>query len=314
MQQQTTKINLQFESLPAVKLQFQVTPPIETVGVPIRLNANLLGFGAHYENNFTKTGSIASLMPLLHQEADDAYFIEFELYAGTPFRYRYTIGDGYINAERSGDGLLVTRQFIVPKTSVTIKDEINTWRADDQTPITINIDAPINTPTIEDVSIQINRKGWNQSIPMWHLSDNKWIFILFSNGHDDSYELRFCRNEQCELSFDPASFEQPINISFSEATDIHHQIDSWHNWNEKGVTTLQDTESVFQSTLSGIELIKEYKPSDLVIYKRNLPELRKSGINWLILRPCWDVQIIDDLPVLFRRQTILCFIMNCQVL
>ncbi len=297
VQQQTTKINLQFEALPAVKLQFQVTPPIETVGVPIRLNANLLGFGAHYENNFTQTGSIASLMPLLHQEADDAYFIEFELYAGTPFRYRYTIGDGYINAERSGDGLLVTRQFIVPKTSVTIEDEINTWRADDKTPITINIDAPINTPTIEDVSIQINRKGWNQSIPMWHLSDNKWIFILFSNGHDDTYELRFCRSEQCELSFDPASFEQPINISFSEATDIHHQIDSWHNWNEKGVTTLQDTESVFQSTLSGIELIKEYKPSDLVIYKSNLPELRKSGINWLILRPCWDVQLIDDLPV-----------------
>lgn len=297
VQQQTTKINLQFEALPAVKLQFQVTPPIETVGVPIRLNGNLLGFGAHYENNFTKTGSIASLMPLLHQEADDAYFIEFELYAGTPFRYRYTIGDGYINAERSGDGLLVTRQFIVPKTSVTIKDEINTWRADDKTPITINIDAPINTPAAEDVSIQINRKGWNQSIPMWHLSDNKWIFILFSNGHDDTYELRFCRNEQCELSFDPASFEQPINISFSETTDIHHQIDSWHNWNVKGVTTLQDTDNVFQSTLSGIELIKEYKPSDLVIYKRNLPELRKSGINWLILRPCWDVQLIDDLPV-----------------
>lgn len=291
-----TRVDTRLIPLEKVKFQFQVKPSNETVGVPIRLAGNFVGLGAQYEANFSKSGSIASLMPLLNQVESENYTLDLELYAGSAFRYRYTIGNGYFNAERSETKGLVTRQFIVPKNAATIKDHILTWRADDLSPITVNVDIPIQTPPDELVSIQLLRKEWDQPIPMWHVRDQKWMYLLFSNGQEQSLELRFCRNDNCELGFDESSHEQAVKAHFNEVLEINHQITGWHNWTSEGKIAEERAVSNAQKGLTGMEFTHVYRPADLPFIKKTISQLKNNGVNWLIFRPAWEVFERNGLP------------------
>ena len=291
-----TRVDTRLFPLEKVNLHFQVKPSNDTVGVPIRMAGNFVGLGAHYEPGFVKSGSIASLMPLLSQVEPETYTFDLELYAGSAFRYRYTLGNGYFNAERSSETGLVTRQFIVPKNAATIKDQILTWRADQLSPITVYVDTPVQTPPDEHVSVQIFRKEWDQPIPMWHVRDQKWMYLLFSNGQETSLDLRFCRNDNCELSFDESSHEQAVVAHFNEATEISHQISNWHNWRAEGKIADDRELSNPQNALTGVEFTQTYRPIDLPIVKKTISALKNKGVNWLIFRPAWEVYEENGLP------------------
>jgi len=295
---QTTKIDVSLQPLKKVTVQFKVNPSSETVGVPIRLAGNFAGLGAYYGSGFSTTGSIASLMPLLNQMDSDIYTIDLELYAGSAFRYRYTLGDGYINAERSDERVLVTRRFVVPGQSAKVEETIHTWGADDRLPFTIQVEAPINMPPHETVSIQVYRNRWNNPIPMWHVTNNKWMFLLYGNGQTQEMDIRFCRNDNCDLAYDEESFVTPITLNLSEPGEKLYQINQWCNWDESGVLQYVQHEDGFQNQLTGIELKKGFKSSELPWLLSNLAEIRENGINWIVIRQGWDVSLDGDLPVI----------------
>ena len=304
---QTTKIDISLQPLKKVTVHFQVTPSSETVGVPIRLAGNFVGLGAHYGSDFITSGSAASLMPLLDQVDSDIYTIDLELYAGSAFKYRYTLGDGYVNAERSDERVLVTRQFIVPSKSTSVKDSIITWGVDESLPFTIQVEAPVNTPPNEYVSIQIYRKHWNNPIPMWHVTSNKWMFLLYGNGQTQDLDIRFCRNDNCDIAYDEESFITPVTLNFSDAGEKLFQINQWHNWDDTGVLIYEKTGDGLQNKLNGIELKKGVKSSELPYLLSNLTEIRENGINWLVIRPSWDVYLDGDLPVISSSRESLMF-------
>ena len=297
--QQVTKIHLSFSPLEKVLVKFEVKPAAETVGVPIRMYGNFVGLGAHYGKGFSSMGSIASLMPLLTQDSPERYTLELELYAGSAFRYRYSMGNGYTNAERSDNGLLVTRKFIVPKTTASKKDEISNWRANQNPPVSIIVDAPINMPANEVVSIQIYHKGWNQPIPMWHVTNNKWMFLLYDSAQEETTQIRFCRNDRCDLSYDPETMNMPVEVRFGGQEELHFQVNRWENWDEKGVSMVAATETTnVEDSMVGMELIKDFSVQNLAYVETNLELLKESGFNWLILRPSWEVSLTDGLPTL----------------
>lgn len=291
-----TDVNVNLKPLEKVKINFQITPPNETVGVPIRLAGNFLSQGANI--SLQRTNSIAALMPLLSQNEDGSYAIELDLYAGSIFRYRYTIGDAYTNAERTDDGLLNTRQFIVPNSSVTVNDTIQTWRADDYQPVTIRLDAPIALQSDEIISVQVYRKGWCHPIPMWYIADNHWMFLLYGNGTDDELELRFCRNDNCNLAYDEESFHNPVRINLKEITELDVQISKLHNWNEQAQLPVKELSLDMFNTLAGLEMVQGIQASDIPYIKTNLKSLKENGINWIVIRPVWEVSEINNLPVL----------------
>ena len=206
------------------------------------------------------------------------------------------MGNGYLNAERSEEAGLVTRKFIVPKFTATVKDAILTWRADDLHPITIYIDAPVQTPPDEVVSIQVFRKDWDQPIPMWHVRDQKWMYLLFSNGQNPTMDLRFCRNDNCELGFDESSHEQALTAVFNESTEINHQVTSWHNWRPEGKIVEDRLDMGDQNALTGLEFTQVYKPIDLTYLNKTISQLKNKGVNWLIFRPGWEVYERNGLP------------------
>lgn len=293
-----TRIDVRLVALEKVKVRFLVKPSNDTIGVPIRLAGNFAGQGAHYSKHFTKNGSIASLMPLLSQIEQDQYSLDLELYAGSPFRYRYTLGNGYINAERSQEGHLVSRKFIVPKSSTQVEDQILTWRADDKKPITVYVDTPVNTPPEEVVSIQLYRNDWTQPIPMWHINDQKWMYLLFSPGVIEHTELRFCRNDNCDFAWDENSYASPVVVSFNEGGEVNHQVTEWHNWSAEGDLADSRESSGWKTFLTGVELGQNYRPGDLPYISKSLSNVWKSGVNWLILRPAWDVLEVNGLPII----------------
>jgi len=63
------------------------------------------------------------------------YSATLTLPSGAYLRYKYTLGDGYWNAERSIAGGFEVRELIVPDQDATIQDNVRTWNSGDSSPI-----------------------------------------------------------------------------------------------------------------------------------------------------------------------------------
>src|SRR5450759_2419882 len=120
--------------------------------------------------------------------------------------YKYTLGDGFWNAEHTPDGQFRIRQWIVPDKDTVVNDSVDTWKSGKTATITFDVHAPTNTPATDDVSIQFNPYSWTEPIPMWSLGDNHWMYILFSPIDGlSALSYRYCRNEQCGSADDLAT-------------------------------------------------------------------------------------------------------------
>jgi hypothetical protein len=97
----TTPADVKLVPLPAIRVTFQVLPPNDALGVPIYLAGNLAQLG----NTFSDLNGSMSIkprrMPTLTPNADGTQSITLQLYAGTDLRYKFTLGDGYWNAEQN---------------------------------------------------------------------------------------------------------------------------------------------------------------------------------------------------------------------
>jgi len=156
------------------------------------------------------------------------YTLLLKLPAGLDLRYKYTLGDGFWNAELDSSGKFRVRQLIVPDHDIVIDDTIAAWEVPETKPITFTVDVPENIPGDENIiSLQLNPYGWMEPIPMMRLGENSWTYTLYSPLHlVDEVSYRYCLNGQCETesgaslteirtffpSATPQRFEDSINI------------------------------------------------------------------------------------------------------
>lgn len=171
------------------------TPPI----VPLRLAGNLSQLGNTFSNISGGMSTLASIMPVLQPEPDGRFSTTILLPAGADLRYKYTLGDGFWNAEHSEDGEFITRQFIVPEENFILEETVETWHSSRAGSITFDVQAPDNTPEGDYVSIQFNPLfGWTAPIPMWSLGENRWAYVLYSPLNlPGNISYRYCLNDQC---------------------------------------------------------------------------------------------------------------------
>ena len=66
-------------------------------------------------------------MPTLSRLPDGRYSITAALPVGADLRYKYTLGDGFWNAEHRKDGSFRLRQLIVPEQTMLIEERVDTW-------------------------------------------------------------------------------------------------------------------------------------------------------------------------------------------
>lgn len=302
---QVTTARITLKPAVLVNVTFLAAMPPNTIpGAPVRLAGNLLQLGNTFGDLNGGMSVLTSRMPTLTPQADGRYAVTLQLPVGADIRYKYSLGDGFWNAEHDTKGDFLVRQLIVPAHDVTVQDVVARWEGlGPSAAILFELTAPDNTPPGDTVSIQFNPYGWTEPIPMWALGNNRWVYKLFSPFNlVNTFSYRFCRNDQCGSADDASTAGlnpsgRRITVSLTPQ-DFQDTIPAW-NW-------MQDVEAPVIPDIArprgdgfwaGIEFQPYYHPSYQTLYFPAMHNVQALRANWLTITPTWTVQRTD--PFLF---------------
>lgn len=292
----TTPAEIQIEKAALVNVTFQLTVPEKTPpGVPLRIAGNLYQLGNTYANLEGGFSTIASRMPVMAPMKDGSYALTLSLPAGVDLRYKFTLGDGFWNAEQAASGGFLTRQLIVPDQDLTINADVHNWSDGDGSYLAFDVLAPDNTPPDEIVSIQFNPYSWTEPIPMWRLGENRWVYLLYSPLKPlRTLSYRYCRNQQCNtadavntVGYDSTGL--PVDLE-QLGTITQETIPAW-NWLEQSPAQppapASNAISNSANMLRGIEFVPAYHPSWQPEMPNAIQDVNQLVANWLFLSPTW---------------------------
>jgi hypothetical protein len=206
---QDTPANLKMAPLPRVTVSFHVYIPADTpADAQIRLAGSLYSLGNTFLPGAASTLVDAARAPLMSRLVDGSYVASISLPVGAYIRYKYTMGDGFWNAERDGQGRFVLRELIVPEHDLLLEEGVTSWRSGTQGPVMFNVTTPPSTPANDYISIQFSpfQGIWMRPIPMHMTGPQQWTFTLFSPLEwSDTIAYRYCRNSACGVADDAAT-------------------------------------------------------------------------------------------------------------
>lgn len=289
-----------------VNVTFVATPPPDSpTGVPVRLLGNIYQLGNTFADLDGGMNTLASRAPLMQSLPDGRYSLTIRMPVGMDLRYKYTLGDGFWNAERAASGAVNVRQLIIPDEDVTVEDRIETWLTPGMAPISFTVNVPAGTPSTDTVSIQFNPFGWTQPIPMWPIGENRWFYILYNPLNlFGSASYRYCRNEQCGVA-DSIDSRGPdaTGISFSpgkEAQNFEDTVSSWAFQDQPAQPVVISGAQVKprdSSFMAGVEFMPLYRPSWQPYFPWAFQNTRALGANAVMLTPTWGLTH-QNLPVI----------------
>jgi len=280
-----------------VKVTFVAQIPASDIkGLPLRLVGSSYGLGNTFGDLQGGTNVVASRAPIMPMIADNIYSLTLELPVGFDLRYKYTLGDGFWNAEHYANGSFRIRQLIVPANDVTLTDIVEGWKTGAKAPVTFSVTVPVSTPAEDTISIQFNPFGWTAPIPMWPLGNNQWLYVL--NGPLDlfgSLSYRYCRNDQCgvaddSLTHDITSQGKSVTLT-NDGQSIQDTVETWANWSETTVSTTiiaPEITPVGNQFFAGVELNPNYNPLWQPHYPNALQNIKSIGSNWVVFSPGWS--------------------------
>ena len=227
-----TQADVSLEKMPEVRITFNVTPPHDAIGAPIRLAGNIIQLGSTFSDISNGSNVNPTRMPTLIANPDGTYSITLNLFAKTDLRYKFTLGNGFWNAEQNNTGGFRVRQLIVPDEDSVVEQSIESWRSPGIEPIAFNISIPIKGSPIDDKFIQFKIDEWSEPIPLWPLGNEEFLYILFSPLENSQLiTYRFCRNGNCIHARDQGSlnFDHQVLVESLPQT-VSLSLDSWENW------------------------------------------------------------------------------------
>lgn len=293
-----TPVTFSLHPATLVNVTFNLTVPANTIkNVPVRMAGNLYQLGNTFSDLSGGLSTVASRMPLLSQLPDGRYTISMMLPVGTDVRYKYTLGDGFWNAEHNPDGSFILRQFIVPASSDTIQvnDVVSTWQAGLSSPILFELNVPNNTPVTDIISIQFNPYGWTEPIPMWPRGNNQWVYQLFSPLNMlGNFTYRYCRNDQCDIADDilTANGQTGRLVSTSlTPQDLQDTVTGWA-WLQNVVPSSLVGVPVTARTgfSAGVEFQSGYDPTWQPWIPLAIQNVQGIYSSLLVLTPTWTVR------------------------
>lgn len=292
----TTPAIINTRPIKLVNVTFIVQAPEGNIkGLPVRLVGNIYPLGNTFADLDGGLSVIAARAPLMSIIEDRIYSLTLRLPAGLDLRYKYSLGDGFWNAEHSSDGRFVTRQLIVPQEDFILTDVIETWQSSNQGAINFLVTVPENTPLEDTVSIQFNPYGWTAPIPMWPLGNNRWMYVLYSPlNMVANMGYRYCRNDQCGNADDiatmgHASTGYPFAIG-QEPQTLQDEVKAWAWWNTSNQATTVLAPEVLErgkEFIAGIELSPNYDPTWQPYLFWGMNKIFLLGANWVAISPTW---------------------------
>jgi len=195
-----TPVELSLTAHPTVQITFKITPPADHVpSSPIRLIGNIQSLGNSFSISPSDTDIIPIKAPEMELQPDGTYSLTIDIPSGIDLRYKYTMGDGFWNAERLSDGQFVTRQLIIPDENTTIQETIASWHAGNRQPITLQAIQKETGDSPDQLYIQLNSFTWTAPLPMWQANNGEWQYKIYSPLYlFPSIGYRFCWDEICD--------------------------------------------------------------------------------------------------------------------
>lgn len=287
----TTPAMLEMHAAGEVKVIFVVRVPPDTPPViPVRLAGNLYALGNTFANLSMGASVLPANMPQMEPLPDGRYRATLSLPSGADISYKYTLGDGFWNAERNPDGSIRLRRLIVPESTILVEDQVDTWQDSTAAPLTIDLRVPDDTPENDFVTVQFNPLiGWTEPIPMWNLGSGRWGYVLYSPLNlPGELSYRFCRNGQCEKAGDIEG-ERKVRLT-GDAQTLNVQIKAWQNWAGLSVGELPAVEISGRGAdfIAGVEISPEYHASWESQFPTTLADLSALHANRLIFTPTWS--------------------------
>jgi hypothetical protein len=294
---QHTPVMLSLIPAQMVNVIFTLSVPNDTIqNAPIRLAGNLYQQGNTFSDLQGGLSTVTTRMPMLSPQQDGNSTLSLMLPAGADFRYKYTLGDGFWNAEHGTDGAFIVRQLIVPASSipVQVQDTVQTWRAGPSSPILFEVNVPANTPVTDIVSLQFNPYGWTEPIPMWPRGNNQWVYQLYSplNMLGD-FEYRYCRNDQCGIADDVQTsighLGRPVSSSLV-SQDLQDTVSDWVWLQDTAPSTVAGSPvTTRQGFIAGVEFQSDYDPTWQAWTPLAIQDVQGRYANWIGLTPSWTV-------------------------
>jgi hypothetical protein len=276
----------------AVEVTFIVTPPNDAAGAPVYLAGNLAQFG----NTFTDLQGSMNIDPkrmfVLLPRNDGQLIGKVSLYEGTDFRFKFTLGDGYWNAELNPDSESITRQLIVPDHDVTLELSIASWRAPVFEPIAFKtfIHSDLGYPG--ERYIQFKNDQWTEPIPLWPLGNGEYLYILYSPFEITTpitYRVcvtKLCGPENSSLYVSPVEQVEPTDQPLTRTITVDHWLSPSPKNKEETIT-----KAVFpykSSTFNTIiELSPEISPGWFSSMPIALEEINLLNSEVLLISPQW---------------------------
>ncbi len=292
---QTTIVDLRVRPVRLVNVTFIVSVPSTTVpGVPVRIAGNLLQLGNAFADLQGGVSTSTDRMPILSLQADGRYAITLGLPAGTYIQYKYTLGDGFWNAERKDGGQLFLREFIVPEQDLTVQDAVATWAIGDSAPILFEVTVPSVTPPGDIVYIQFNASGWMEPIPMWPLGNYRWAYKLYGPlNFLGSFSYRYCRNGQCgsaddgqTIGFAPTGRQAQTSLLPQDLLDT---VGTWKWFENPEPVTLVGASITARANgfVAGVEYQPTFRPNWSYYAPQAFANTQALGSNLAVLTPTW---------------------------
>ncbi|MBM4425194.1 MAG: hypothetical protein FJ030_17750 [Chloroflexi bacterium] len=279
-----------------VKVTFLVAPPTETpAGAPLRLVGNTLQLGDTFVMGAMGSTTSAQREPTLLPLSDGRWAASLFLYEGMDLRYKYTLGSATINSELNGDGSPAIRQIILPGSDeVIIQDQIATWKSSIDSPASFSLSVPPSTPAADEVTVQFKiNNAWLDPLPMWRANVNSWNYTLLNPlDFAGQAEYRFCRNYQCGLADDGATFgPNPAGYRFTPTVlpqALQNNVGAWQWWADVPAPALTlppvNAHPGFQS---GIELAA-WRTAETPILPAAFDAIKPLSANWIRIPIVWD--------------------------
>jgi hypothetical protein len=298
-----TVVDVRVKPSQFVNVTFSVSVPAETVpGIPVRIAGNILQLGNTFADLQGGVSTSTDRMPIMNLQADGTYAVTLGLPAGAYIQYKYTLGDGFWDAEHKADGQWVLRDFIVPSQDVTLQDGVATWSAGESAPILFEVSVPSVTPPGDIIYMQFNTFGWMEPIPMWPLGNNRWAYKLYGPLNIlGSFSYRYCRNGQCGSADDV----QTVGMSPGgrQATtsllgqDIQDTVGAWKWFENPEPVTLVGASITPRTSgfIAGVEFQSTYRPNWSYYAPQAFANTQALGANMAILTPTWTYSNISPL-------------------
>lgn len=290
----TTPAPISIKPTRLINVTFVVSIPESTLNpLPVRLIGNLYSLGNTFSDLKGGLSTIANRAPLLSPLPDGRYTLTLSLPAGMHLQYKYSLGDGFWNAEHTPAGNFKLREIILPGSDVTFTDVVDTWNAPNSESATFSVTVPDNTPGGDYVSIQFNPFGWTEPIPMWPMGNNHWIYTLYSPlDLVGNIGYRYCRNDVCGAADDATTMGNSANgwpfTSSLIHQDFEDEVKQWAWWQPSGQPTTVVASNVQPrgaGFITGVKLQAELQPSWLASIGPGIQNVKDLGANWVFFSP-----------------------------